>query len=254
MTRAHFECRRYTSRMSSTLLCLHGWGGSSASYQELRDALKNDPITVFAPDLPGFGSEPDPERPWTVDDYADWVTEYLKKQNVAGPILLLGHSHGGRISLKLAARKTVPIRHMYLCAAAGMRRRRYVKRVLGLVLSKIGHVLFLIPGVKSLEPKARKLLARFVGSYDYEKASDLMKKTLVLVTKENLEPLLASVDVPTDIFWGEDDRQTPVADAYILRDGIKGSDLHVFPGVRHRVHRDKAREIAGVIREQLNHQ
>ncbi len=240
--------------MHPVLLCLHGWGGSSASFLELRDALAHDAVTVLSPDLPGFGGEPEPEKPWTVDDYADWVTEYLKKQNVKEPIYLLGHSHGGRISIKLAARKIVPIRHLYLCAAAGMRRRRYAKRVLGLLLSKIGHALFLVPGMKSLESTARKLLVKFVGSHDYDKASELMKKTLVLVTKENLEPLLSTIDVPTDIFWGEDDRQTPVTDAYLLRDGIRGSSLTVFPGLRHRVHRDKAMEIAEVIRKQLNHQ
>ncbi len=234
-----------------TLLCLHGWGGSSASFHELRDALKNDDVALLTPDLPGFGDEPEPDRPWTVDDYADWVTKYVKKQNVNGPLFLLGHSHGGRISIKLAARKTLPIRHLYLCAAAGMRRRRYVKRVLGLLLSKIGHVLFAIPGMKYLEPTAKKILSKFVGSHDYENASDMMKKTLVLVTKENLEPLLFSIDVPTDIFWGEDDRQTPVADAHIIHKGIRNSQLTVFPGVRHRVHRDKAGEIATVIRQQM---
>lgn len=240
--------------MNQVLLCLHGWGGSSASFHELRDALKDDGFTVLAPDLPGFGNEPEPPTPWTVDDYADWVTDYLKKQNVTGPILLLGHSHGGRTSIKLAARKSLPIRHLYLCAAAGMRRRRYVRRVFGLLLSKIGHAIFLVPGIGKWEPTAKKLLVKFVGSHDYDKASDLMKKTLVLVTKENLEPLLADIDVPTDIFWGEDDRQTPVADARIIRDGIRGSELHVFPGVRHRVHRDRAEEIAKVIRGHVNHQ
>lgn len=234
-----------------TLLCLHGWGGSSASFSELRDALKNDDVRILTPDLPGFGDEPDPEKPWTVDDYADWVTSYLDRQTVQWPILLLGHSHGGRISIKLAARKSMPIRHLYLCAAAGMKRRRYVRRFLGLLLSKSGNLIFSIPGMKSLETKAKKLLSKFVGSQDYEKASALMKKTLVLVTKENLAPLLPSIDVPTDIFWGEDDAQTPVADAHIIHEGIKGSELHVFPGVRHRVHRDKAVEIAAAIRRQI---
>jgi len=242
---------RYTSRMSPVLLCLHGWGGSGASFQELRDALKDENLTILTPDLPGFGNEPDPQTPWTVDDYADWVEEYVKKQNVTGPILLLGHSHGGRTLIKLAARKNIAIEHLYLCAAAGMKRRRFVKRILGLVLSKIGSLLFVIPGLSALEPKAKKMLSRFVGSHDYQKASEIMKKTLVLVTKENLVPFLPSIAVPTDIFWGEDDSQTPVADAYILNKGISGSTLHVFPGVRHRVHRDKATEIAAVIRLQL---
>jgi len=237
--------------MQPVFVCLHGWGGSADSFAELRENLKNEDIRILTPNLPGFGGEPEPERPWSVDDYADWVEAYLKKQNVHGPVYLLGHSHGGRTSIKLAARKTLPIAHLYLCAAAGMRRRRYVQRVLGLLLSKIGHAIFAFPGMKSWEPKTRKLLSKFVGSHDYEKASDLMKKTLVLVTKENLEPLLPTIDVPTDIFWGTEDRQTPVADAYIIRKGIRGSELHLYPGIRHRVHRDKAAEIAAVIRRDL---
>lgn len=237
--------------MSPVLLCLHGWGGSGASFQELRDALKGEDLMILTPDLPGFGAEPEPEKPWTVDEYADWVEQYLLVQNVTGPILLLGHSHGGRTSIKLAARKSVAIQHLYLCAAAGMKRRRYAKRILGLLLSKVGGAFFAIPGLSALKPKAQKLLSKFVGSHDYQKASELMKKTLVLVTKENLMHLLPNIRVPTDIFWGENDAQTPVADAYILNDGISGSSLHVFPGVRHGVHREKAREIASVIRLQL---
>lgn len=237
--------------MSRILLCLHGWGGSGASFQNLRDALKNDPVTILSPDLPGFGSEPEPPKPWTVDDYADWVEAYLKKEGVTEPILLLGHSHGGRTSITMAARGTVRIDHLYLCAAAGMRRGRHVRRALGMILSKAGAILFAIPGLSALLPKAKVLLSKILGSQDYQKASPLMKQTLVLLMQDNLVPLLPSIRVPTDIFWGEDDTQTPVRDARILRDGISGSALHVYPGVRHGVHRDKASEIAAVIRLQL---
>ncbi len=237
--------------MHQTLVCLHGWGGSGASFQELRDALNGTDITVLSPDLPGFGSEPEPPTPWSVDDYADWTEAYVKKQNVTGPIHLLGHSHGGRISIKIASRKSVPLAHLYLCAAAGMKRRRYIRRFIGMILSKAGAILSMIPFLKDAAPFARRQLSRLVGSQDYEKASPLMKQTLVLVTKENLSPLLASITAPTDLFWGTEDRYTPFADAKILEKGIQGSVLHAFPGIRHRVHRDKAADIAAVIKSHL---
>ena len=71
------------------------------------------------------------------------------------------------------------------------------------------------------------------------------------VTSEDLRPLLSEIHVPTDIFWGTDDRMTPVADAYVIHEGIKGSRLHIFKGVRHRVHRERAYIIAKKIVENL---
>jgi pimeloyl-ACP methyl ester carboxylesterase len=68
------------------------------------------------------------------------------------------------------------------------------------------------------------------------------------VTEEDLTPLLSSITVPTDIFWGEDDAMTPIADGRVMHAAIRGSALHTFPGVRHRVHRDRADTIASVIR------
>ena len=106
--------------MPTTLLCLHGWGGSKESFTELREALKDSDITILTPDLPGFGSEPEPSRPWTTDDYAEWVAEWLRSNRPPLPnplptgegktrLFLLGHSHGGRIVIKLAQSKSFSI-------------------------------------------------------------------------------------------------------------------------------------------------
>ncbi|OGJ61570.1 hypothetical protein A3C37_01390 [Candidatus Peribacteria bacterium RIFCSPHIGHO2_02_FULL_53_20] len=253
--------------MPTTLLCLHGWGGSKESFTELREALKDSDITILTPDLPGFGSEPEPSRPWTTDDYAEWVAEWLRSNRPPLPnplptgegktrLFLLGHSHGGRIVIKLAQSKSFSIlnsqfsiEHLFLCASAGIRHPRHFKRILGLTLAKTGKTLLQIPGLKSLEPLGKKFLYRLVRVHDYEKASPVMRQTLINVTKEDLRPLLSGITVPTDIFWGEEDGMTPVADAHLMHKEITGSTLHLYPGVRHRVHRERAREIAEVIEE-----
>jgi pimeloyl-ACP methyl ester carboxylesterase len=234
--------------MVTTLLCLHGWGGSKESFTELREALKDSAITILTPDLPGFGNEPEPRKPWTTDDYAEWVTSYIHK-NISGPYMLLGHSHGGRIAIKIANRKSqiANPNHLFLCASAGIRHPRHFKRILGLTLAKAGKTLLQIPGLKSLEPMGKKFLYRLVRVHDYEKASPVMRQTLINVTKEDLRPLLSHIAVPTDIFWGEDDKMTPVSDAHVMHKAIVGSTLHLYKGVRHRVHRERAREIAEVV-------
>jgi len=248
--------------MKPVLVCLHGWGGSKESFAELRAALDGEELTILTPDLPGFGDEPEPARPWSVDDYADWVEQWLSLMLPAAScqLLLLGHSHGGRIAIKLASRQcsnkrinestNQRIDHLYLCAAAGVRRPS-LKRTIGLILAKCGKLIFAIPVMKSLAPIARKVLYKVLREHEYERASSVMRQTHAKVTVEDLTPLLGSITVPTDLFWGEDDTMTPVADGRLMHERIARSVLHTFEGVRHRVHRDRAMEIASVIRNHL---
>jgi len=234
------------------LLCLHGWGGSKESFTELRAALSGAAIEILTPDLPGFGDEPEPARAWSTDDYAAWVVAWMKTKGMADrPHHLLGHSHGGRIALKISHRKLLPVSHLYLCASAGIRRPRHIKRIVGLILSKTGNFFLSIPGLKTLQPLGKRLLYKLVRVHDYEKASPVMRETLIKVTAEDLRPLLKGITIPTDIFWGTDDGMTPVQDAQVMHEGINRSALHLYPGVRHGVHRDKAAEIAAVIRERM---
>jgi pimeloyl-ACP methyl ester carboxylesterase len=236
---------------SKVLVCLHGWGGSKESFTELREALKNDPITILTPDLPGFGAEPEPKKPWTVDHYAGWVSGFIK-HNVQGPFMLLGHSHGGRIAIKLASMNMLPIDHLYLCAAAGIRHPRHFKRIIGLTLAKAGKSLLSIPLLKSFAPLGKKLLYKLVRVHDYEQASPVMRQTLINVSAEDLRTLLKTIDIPTDIFWGTDDGMTPYADGVLMQSKIPHSTLHTYPHIRHGVHKERAKEIAEIIRATLS--
>ncbi|MBI5794630.1 alpha/beta hydrolase [Candidatus Uhrbacteria bacterium] len=258
--------------MKPILLCLHGWGGSGESFTELRAALEGSNLTILTPDLPGFGAEPEPPRAWTNDDYADWVEKWFQSE-VRSPkseVLLLGHSHGGRVAIILAARQkratrnedvkshvgdhvpftgpTSNFTHLFLCAPAGIRRGQYLKRTTGWIMAKTGRLLLSVPIVAArFQPLAKRLFYRLLHVHDYEVASPAMRQTMVLVTSQNMRPLLSHIKIPTDIFWGEDDQITPLRDGRIAQGEIKGSTLHVYPHVRHRVHRDRAKEIAGVI-------
>lgn len=239
--------------MTTILLCLHGWGGTKESFTELRAALKGTDMEILTPDLPGFGEEPDPPKPWSVNEYADWVEQWLSS-SVRSPlseILLLGHSHGGRIAITLASRGKLPIAHLYLCASAGIRRPRHLKRLLGLFLAKTGTFVLTLGGLNHLQPLGKKLLYRLVHVHDYEKASPVMRQTLIRVTAQDLRPMLAGVHVQTDIFWGTADRTTPMKDGILMHHQIPGSTLHTFPGVRHAVHRERAAALAAIIKMHL---
>ncbi len=208
--------------------------------------MNNPNLKVLAPDLPGFGSESEPNHPFSVDDFAEWVEKWIN-ENQLQEINLLGHSLGGRIAIKLVTRGNLQINHLFLCAAAGIKRPKHIKRIIGLTIAKLGNAILSIPGLRLLKKVAKSFLYKILRVHDYEQASPLMQKTLVKVTQEDLKPVLNIINVPTDIFWGDNDKMTPIADAHIMKKEIKGSELHIFPGIGHRLHRDKAQNIAEVI-------
>lgn len=240
--------------MRPTLLCLHGWGGSKASFTPLREALADLDLEILTPDLPGFGEEKDPAKPWTVDHYAGWVTGWLTTERKStGPLWILGHSHGGRTAIVLASKNVLPIDHLFLCAPSINRKHRYLlRRTIGVMLATSGKFFLSLPGLRALTPLARHMLYRILRVHDYERASPVMQRTLVLVTKNDLSPLLPDIPVPVDLFWGEDDRQTPVSDAAYMQSLLPRCNVHIYPGTRHAVHKTNAREIAAVVRQRFN--
>jgi pimeloyl-ACP methyl ester carboxylesterase len=78
------------------VLALHGWGRTSADFDAVLGGLD-----AVALDLPGFGATPPPAEPWGATGYAAAVAPVLGE--AAGPVVVLGHSFGGRVAVHLAA-------------------------------------------------------------------------------------------------------------------------------------------------------
>ena len=75
--------------------------------------------------MPGFGLSGDPTGEWGVGDYAEFVKAFLKALGV-DRMRLLGHSFGGRISIKLATDPEFAprIEKLVLTGSAGLKRKR----------------------------------------------------------------------------------------------------------------------------------
>lgn len=60
-------------------------------------------------DMPGFGESQEPPSAWCVDDYVDFVIDFLKDYDNK-EIMFLGHSFGGRVIIKLNSRTNLPFK------------------------------------------------------------------------------------------------------------------------------------------------
>ncbi|MXZ07102.1 MAG: alpha/beta fold hydrolase, partial [Acidimicrobiia bacterium] len=84
---------------SVKVVALHGWGRDRRDFRRVLEGW--DAVAV---DLPGFGSTPPLPVPAGAAEYAEVVAGWLEK--LEGPVILVGHSFGGRIATVLAAART----------------------------------------------------------------------------------------------------------------------------------------------------
>ena len=84
------------------IILLPGWGTNLHTFDTLIQQLKTK-YCVYAIDLIGFGMSDEPEEPWGVSEYTRFLECFMKDYQINRPIIL-GHSFGGRIAIKYAAR------------------------------------------------------------------------------------------------------------------------------------------------------
>ena len=99
MLQSFCEGRLFAERASlepTEVIGLHGW---ARSREDLAGPLAG--LNALAVDLPGFGASPEPPEAWDSRAYAALIAEVLA--GLDRPQVLLGHSFGGRVAVKLAA-------------------------------------------------------------------------------------------------------------------------------------------------------
>lgn len=225
--RVTYEVRGESHSRETVALFLHGWGTSGGSFGRLLDTAGERYFTL-APDLPGFGGSEEPCQPWDVDGYCRFVLAFLEPF-APKEVILLCHSFGGRVSIKLSVREDLPfsVCKMVFFDAAGIKPKRTLRYHVKVKTYKLCKLL-LRPFPKLLERyKSGK------GSADYNAASPMMKQCLTKAVNEDLTPLLPRISASTLLIWGENDTATPLADGKKMEEQIPDAGLVVIPGAGH---------------------
>lgn len=214
------------------VLLLHGWGSSIVPYSQLVDLLSKQ-YFVIALDMPGFGETAEPDRPFDVDDYVDFVLAFLKQFSLE-KLSLVGHSFGGRVIIKMANRQLpFAIDKIVLIDSAGIKPQGSKKKSFKQKVYKIGKWFATRKLIKKLFPGLLEKLRVTFGSADYAAASPMMRQCLVRVVNEDLTHLLPGIRRPTLLVWGENDTATPLADAKKMEALIPEAGLAVIRNAGH---------------------
>ena len=212
------------------VLLLHGWGSNIKSFAALISLLKTK-YRVLAIDYPGFGESDKLKTSFCVDDYCDIVVEFLKKLNVE-KVILVGHSYGGRIILKLNNRKDLPflIEKNVLIDAAGIIDKKDIVVKIKIVIYKLFKKIFIsLPISSEKKDELVMKLRKKLGSSDYGTASKVMQETLVKSVNEDLTYCLDNMKESL-IIWGDRDIATPMWMAKMMEEKIKNSGLVILKG------------------------
>ncbi|MCC7367718.1 MAG: alpha/beta hydrolase [Chloroflexi bacterium] len=227
------------------VLVLHGWGANSQAVGSIQAVLRETHRTI-APDLPGFGLSDPPPVPWGAQEYAACVRGLMAALGIARASIV-GHSHGGRTAIVLAATHPELIDRLVLVDSAGLRPKRQAGYYARVYAYKAGRKALATPPFNGPlgNPLRRLFDARF-GSADYRQAGT-MRGTLVRVVNEDWRHLLPKIQAPTLLVWGELDDQTPLSDGELMEKLIPDAGLVVFPGAGHYAYADDLGRFARVV-------
>ena len=214
----------------TAVLLLHGWGSNYRCFSQLIELLKVK-YRVLALDYPGFGESEMLRASFSVDDYVDIVIEFLKKLNV-DKVILIGHSYGGRIIIKLNSRDNLPfeIEKNVLIDAAGLKNKKDIKTKLKIALFKVlKKSSKLLPISKEKKEEIEIELKKKFGSSDYSSAPKVLQETLVKSVNEDLSIYLHNMK-ETLLIWGDNDYATPIWMAKKMESEIENSGLVILKG------------------------
>jgi pimeloyl-ACP methyl ester carboxylesterase len=229
------------------IVILHGWGAHIEAVAPILAAL-DGASDLIALDLPGFGDSDPPEQVWDTDAYARFMIHFLDELGVERAHLV-GHSHGARVSIVLAADDADRVGRLLLIDSAGIppkRGWRYRRRV---AVAKVGRLVGKVGG-----PPGRRVQERMrarVASRDYLEASEAMRGTFRAVIASDLTDRLPRVRASTLLVWGDQDDDTPLWMGRRMEELIPDAGLVVLEGAGHYSYADSPGQFRAVARRFL---
>jgi pimeloyl-ACP methyl ester carboxylesterase len=226
-------CYKITGTGENTAVMLQGWGTELGIYDSVANAI-NEEYRFVQFDFPGFGGSDEPSTAWDVDAYADFFCRFMETLGVKKAVLI-GHSYGGRVIIKLASREKIPfeISRIVLIDSAGILPEKTFAQKVRIKKYKVLKKLLNLKAVYALFPELVDDWRSRQGSADYRNATPVMRQCLVLAVNEDLTALLPKIEQETLLIWGDRDTATPIRDARIMEEKIPNAGLCVLEGAGH---------------------
>ncbi|MEO0233868.1 MAG: alpha/beta hydrolase [candidate division WOR-3 bacterium] len=241
-----------TDLKDTVLICLHGFGSYSYSFEKISEYLEND-FQIFAYDRPGFGFSDRPEivknrNPYSYEFQIELLEKLIEKKGYKNKnIFLVGNSQGGYISLLYALKHKKDIKGVILINSSITSRdinpilRYFLKIpfVKSFTIRKIKDT-FVDQGERILEKAfydRSKLTKEILENYKKPTKIDGWEKSLYYMTISSKNILnkndMRNIDIPVLIISSTNDSIIPQKVSFELKNYIKGSTIEIIDSCGH---------------------
>jgi pimeloyl-ACP methyl ester carboxylesterase len=265
-TKTGLYCEIYGS--GDPILAVHGLGASLYSWRNLKGELPGHKLILI--DLRGAGKSPKPhDKHYSIHDQANLIYEFILEQNLRN-LTLIGNSYGGAVSLivaiSLCEQNPGLLSKLILIDSGGYNKLLpwYLKLMRTPVLGWLAlHILSPRQAAKTVLKNAyynhRLITKEQIAAYAEPIGSPGGRYALLQTAKgvipKDINDIIAkyrTINVPTLILWGLNDRVIPLEIGKMLHEAIPGSRLQTINECGHVPQEEKPAETICYISEFLN--
>ena len=249
------------------LVMLHGVGSSSEGWEESAVLLASSGSRVICVDLPGHGESSRERGDYSLGALASTVRDLIDLLNL-GPVILVGHSLGGGISLQFLYQYPTHVRGLVLVNSGGLgREANWALRlaslpgsgvVIGAAVNKRTMAAYnsayraLRKALRRGEEAREHALERFGWLAESDRRHTFLStlRSVVDVSGQRvsaLEKLHLSRSLPVLIIWGRKDAIIPVSHGELAHSMLEHSEFVVFDDAAHEPHRTDPERFATTI-------
>lgn len=240
-----------------TVLLVHGFGDSSASWMFMARLFRDGDYRVIIPDLPGFGrSSRNPAADYGYVAQGNRLFQLLQQLKV-NRVHLVGNSMGGGVVGQMALLKPQAVASLTLIDAAGVHTRatdldrEVLKGSNFLVPKRVEDLPRLLDFAMAKRPVMSQPIIDFLA--ERAVADNALHSRIfyeVLLPDVGFLTLhLGDIKAPTLVIWGEQDRLLHLENGKVFQRYIPGAKLLVLPGIGHMPMAEAPEETGMAIRQ-----
>ena len=195
------------------IVLLHGLGRSGRVWLEVQKLLENGilPCRVVTYDLLGFGQSPKPTSiNYDVDDHAQAVIHQLKQLKGGQPVILVGHSMGSLVAVRVAKLRPDLVKHLVLYEMPlyeGLPKSWHYRTRINLYFKLYDWIIKQNPSFDEVKKRlSERLTTKVVGTdISADTWQPFIKSLKNTIMSQSADTDLPTLTMPADIIYGSRD-------------------------------------------------
>jgi pimeloyl-ACP methyl ester carboxylesterase len=231
-------------------LLIHCWGGSRYALSPLLPMVSQR-FHAVAVDLPGYGDSPPLPGRVTIGDYVELMATLIRAI-AQPPVVLIGHSMGGMISVTLGLRYPDLVERMVLiCPTISGHLSLYIN----LFVSPVVLLERLVPSqiMRLIDPYVVRITDRLLRPSQFAERTNISEQQVERIWADvhhpgqgrvraecfwamranDLRGKLSQLKMPTLAMWGMEDNCVPLRDASAVARECPEAEVRIIPNAGH---------------------